>query len=63
MRNDRKIPFLRRGGVDARAGKGREATTFRAAGVVLFQRTVFLNNTTPAFGHPSSAEEGSSHLN
>ena len=25
----------------------------------LFKKTNFLSNTTPAFGHPSSAEEGS----
>ena len=63
MRNDRKIPLLRRVGVDARPGRSREATTHRADGVVLFQLDVFLTNTTPAFGHPSSTEEGSFYLN
>jgi hypothetical protein len=63
MRNDRKIPLLSRGGVDARPGRSREATTPRADGVVLFQLDVFLTKTTPAFGHPSSTEEGNSYLN
>jgi hypothetical protein len=30
--------------------------------VVLFNKINLLTNTTPAFGHPSSAEEGSFHL-
>ena len=63
MRNDRKIPLLRRVGVDARPGRSREATTHRANGVVLSQVDVSLTNTTPAFGHPSSTEEGNSYLN
>ena len=63
MRNDRKIPLLRRVGVDARPGRSREATTHRADGVVLSQVDVFLTNTTLAFGHPSSTEEGNSYLN
>ena len=49
--------------MDARPGRSREATTHRADGVVLFQLDVFLTNTTPAFGHPSSTEEGNFYLN
>ena len=57
---ERESLRLGQGGVAAPIKQYREASLVGADGAVVQKKQISLTNTTPAFGHPSSAEEGSS---